>query len=168
MAGPDRRTGVGHRRTGTKMPAAKMPRANILEFSLSPTPRSEPARLGNQQPKTVATTCNATRHLISSRDRGTSCQEVSRVETIIPRFPARNSMLAILAGTATQYHYFSTTRVGQNSENSCSYCGNPTPFILDALRNLLISKDLDLVQSGPPLANRMLPAQVRLYWCPET
>jgi hypothetical protein len=146
-----------------------MPGANISGISFSPTPRCEPAPLGNQQLKTAAPNCNATRRLmIDSRDRGASCQKMSRVETIIPRISARNSMIATLAGTATQYHYFRTTRVGRKSENCCSYCGNPAPFILEVFRNPLISKDLELFQNGPRLANRMLPAQVRLYWCPET
>ena len=97
-----------------------------------------------------------------------SCQKMSRVETTIPRIAARNWMIASLADAKSRYHYLWSMRVGRKSENCCSYCGNPAPSILEVFRNLLLSKDLDLFQNGPRLANRMLPAQVRLYWCPET
>jgi hypothetical protein len=141
-----------------KMPRAKMPGANVSGSSHSPTPGDDLALLRSQQPKKVAPARNTTRPLTCSNGRGTSYQKMSNIETIIPRIRARNSMLAILADTATQYHYLRTTCLGRKSENCCSNCGNPAPSILGVFRNRLISKDLDLFQNGPRLANRMLPA----------
>ncbi len=96
------------------------------------------------------------------------CQKMSRVETIIRPIHARTAIVTIAAGVYSRYHYVGITPSGPKSENCCTNCGNLAPSILMVICSSFINKQLDLFQNGPPLANRVAPAQVRLYWCPRT
>jgi hypothetical protein len=93
----------------------------------------------------------------------------SRVETINPRIRSRSLFAARTGGTRTQkYHYPSITLDGGYSENSCRYCGNLATSSFVCFCIALINKHLDFFQSGPRLANCVVPARVLSYWCPNS
>jgi hypothetical protein len=127
-----------------------------LGFKLSPTP--SPPSLSCQKRRKATLIRDAEFRMIGSTNKANLYQRKSRVETMNLGGPAC---------IGSQYHYRRATRVGHKSENSCSYCGKPAPSILEVFRNLHINKHLDLVQSGPLLANLAAPAPVHSYWCPE-
>jgi hypothetical protein len=131
-------------------------------------PPGRPASLGSENCKIVATICLTSSRRIRSSDPINLCRRASRVETATRRTRACNSVSKIMVGTRNRYHYCRATSDGRKSENCCRICGKLGPSISQGFRNLFINKGLDLPEIGPPLANCVAPAQVRLYWCPKS
>jgi hypothetical protein len=129
-----------------------------------PANAGEPASGWCQWAKTQATPRVIRPHLTGANYRINSCCTPSRVETIIPR----RSCVRIRSSAQRKYHYCSINPERRNSENCCRYCGNPATWLSSDFRILLKDKHLDLFQNGPRLAKSVAPAQVHLYWCPDS
>ncbi len=126
------------------------------------------ATLQRRQTKTLEVTSALRFPLVGSSHAATPFNLASRDETVIRFRLERKPSGNFLDAPSTPYHYHWTTLIGRNSEKSCSYCGNPAPPFAIAFCIPLKYKDLDLVQFGPRVANHVPPAQVHLYWCPDT
>ena len=134
-----------------------------LRFSLDDA--CKPARSWSHEAKTQAKTHAIRLHRFGSHERVNSSGISSRVETAI----AQGSCTGVHTGISrAKYHYCSINPDGRTSENRGSICGNTVPWNCASFRIPMINKHLDLSQNGPPLANCVAPARVRMYWCPES
>jgi hypothetical protein len=151
---------VARRQPGTKMAAA-----NRFGFRFSLANAGRPASGWGQKAKTLAKICAIRLDRIQPDERIYSCGIASRAETIM----SRRICVSLLSSSGRgQYCYCSISAERRHSENCWSNCGNPVPSISTDFRIPLKNKHLDLFQNGPRLANRLVPARVLMYWCPET
>ena len=129
--------------------------------------RREPTTLRHRQTKTIAAIHAIRFSPIRLSDNSILFETASRVETIIPCSPKSHRPITIVSSARTQYHKYRPMRDERNSENCCRYCGILAPSFSKAFRNLLVDKDLNFPRFGPRSPNRVLPAQVLSYVCPE-